>query len=229
MEDMKKERPILFNGEMVRAVLEGRKTQTRRIMKVQPDWKDARLSRIVDSTDSKTVNKLHWVVMKDQHTIDTQRSSNAYFTCPFGYVGDRLWVRETINAIYDCDSFYVADEERLVDVHPRGWDLWHKDNRQLPCRIIPSIHMPRWASRITLEITDIRVERLNDISEEDAAAEGCRPYWDKDNPIWHGNLELRPIKGASDAFRSLWESLNGEGSREANPWVWVVEFKRVEQ
>lgn len=209
---MTKERPILFNGEMVRAVLEGRKTQTRRIMKVQPDWKDARLSRIVDSTDRKIVNKLHWVVMKDQHTIDTQRSSNAYFTCPFGYVSDRLWVRETFSQWDDGSVFRASNPE--CD----GVTKW-----------TPSIHMPRWASRITLEITDIRVERLNDISEEDAAAEGCRPYWDKNNPIWDGKLELRPIKGASDAFQNLWESINGEGSWEANPWVWVIEFKRVEQ
>jgi hypothetical protein len=189
------ERPILFNGEMVRAILSGRKTQTRRIVKPQPpdmcEWDQA--SRTFVSKDAR------YGVLRP---------------CPYGTVGDRLWVRETWGLNSGNFSFlslrYFADDERrlipgktLLDVH----DYWGKR---------PSIHMPRWASRITLEITGVRVERLQDISEADAAAEGV-------------TLKEPELETYYSGFTSIWESINGPDSWLANPWVWVVEFRKVDQ
>lgn len=164
-------RPILFSGPMVRAVMEGRKTQTRRKMKTPPDCFENPLSVL--------------------------------FACPYGQVGDRLWVRESFAVCEDNNIFYKADGK------PDPWDGWDGVKWK------PSIHMPRQASRITLEITGIRVERLNDISEADAIAEGCQCA---------GVPASLTNRGA---FAKLWESINGFDSWSVNPWVWVVEFKVV--
>lgn len=138
--------------------------------------------------------------------------------CRHGQPGDRLWVRETWQHLHNegqkadefeqwqqnsIDCFYLADESS-------------PNNKPMSGRWRPSIHMPRWASRITLEITDVRVERLQDISNEDAVAEGIGTPCD-----------MR--YAALDAFKPLWESINGHDSWEANPWVWVIEFKRIPQ
>lgn len=135
--------------------------------------------------------------------------------CPYGQPGDRLWVRETWNGDR-MDLVYRATH----DGPPPG-GKWH-----------PSIFMPRWASRILLEITNVRVERLNDISEEDAINEGIIKDSDgffiaSDSPEAHHFLR-QPHLTAKGAFHTLWESINGPGSWESNPWVWVIEFKRVE-
>ena len=213
-----KDRPILFSGPMVRAILEGRKTQTRRIVKPQPELqlKSARWMRCAD----------------EQHALFTQHDGElcgqmaSTRKCPYGKPGDRLWVRETWAPFIRGDGGrgwvdlvrYRADgAERQVDDHE---DLDRISEKGYHWR--PSIHMPRWASRITLEVVGVRVERLQDISEEDAKAEGPQMdgrYWG-DNP---GCFDHRP------AFQSLWESINGLGSWNANPWVWVVEFKPVDQ
>jgi hypothetical protein len=186
------ERPILFNAEMVRAVLDGRKVQTRRVMKVQPHA-GVRNSPFVKSG------------IEDGHGKE--------LICPFGEVGDRLWVRETW-----AEAGGNAPELQLYRASYPAHVPSHYENVPPPesIRWRPSIHMPRWASRITLEITGVRVERLQSISEEDAKAEGvkteCSVMGDKH------------FLG----FRSLWKSICGDDIWQANPWVWVVEFKRAE-
>lgn len=196
-----RERPILFNADMVRAVLDGSKTQMRRIMRVQPD--EDGLAKVTNGP---------WV--------DT---SERFYSCPFGLKGDRLWVRETCQAVEHESGLdvvrYPADGNEIpVKSHPldagRWVDLYRYRGGE--GKIVPSIHMPRWASRITLEITGVRVERLQDISEQDAAAEGA-------------NTELSLIGDKHYlGYRSLWKSIYGADSWQANPWVWVIEFKRVE-
>jgi hypothetical protein len=169
-----KERPILFSTPMVRALLAGTKTQTRRIVKPQP----------VTSGDRDT------------------------FLCPYGQPGDLLWVRETH---YVASAGYRDGRDRVI---------WYRATEpEAPCSWTPSIHMPRWASRITLRITGVRVERLNDISNEDAAAEG-----------WPGPDEQNSIASAYPIawYSRLWEQINGRSSWERNPWVWVVSFERVQ-
>jgi len=185
-----KERPILFSGPMVRAILEGRKTQTRRVVKPQPGC---------DPRD-------------DEH-LDMGR-------CPYGQPGDRLWVREAWHTDERDLEYARAKHEDAMSDSPIYYRA-DPENDNAGCTWRPSIHMPRWASRITLEITRVRVERLQEISEKDAIAEGADPYL---HPVHPGREGLRHV----DGFRSLWESINGPGSWDANPWVWVIEFKRVE-
>ncbi|ECC1584405.1 hypothetical protein FNH94_17485 [Salmonella enterica subsp. diarizonae] len=211
-----KERGMIFNGEMVRAILDGRKTQTRRPIK----WKQTRFTEVAERDDGSL-----WPWAED-----CERGGDIWFTCPFGEVGDRIWVRETFSCIGNEDGHPVdansnlcsrEDAQRIYRAsaiqNPGNYGLWTSpDGFDFEGSWTPSIHMPRWASRITLEITDVRVERLNNISECDAKAEGgpteCTLIGDKYFP----------------GFRSLWKSIYGEESWAANPWVWVIEFKRVE-
>ncbi|EOH5217626.1 TPA: hypothetical protein ACOWTZ_004830 [Klebsiella pneumoniae] len=209
------ERGMIFNAEMVRALLDGRKTQTRRPIK----WKQTRFTEIGEREDG---SKWLW-------SDDAEHACDFWHPCPFGAVGDRIWVRETFCTVDDTQYGggkwvdYRATP-KFEASHPAGWDCAPNDAEALKWR--PSIHMPRWASRILLEITDVRVERLNAISQEDAQAEGMeltgwRPtYSDPDS----GGEVLTPY----DNFAQLWESIYGEESWKANPWVWVIEFKRVE-
>ena len=190
---MTKEKPILFSTEMVRAILDGRKTQTRRTIK---EYIPA---------------KIEWIT---PHDLDNNKfgfytENEDSIVCKYGKIGDRLWVKETY-AVYGENSIipyeYKANFKETID---KFWK-WK-----------PSIFMPRKASRITLEIINIRVERLNDISEQDAIAEG----------VTINNLKfigLDESKINRIAYKLLWESINGQGSWEQNPWVWVIEFKRVE-
>ncbi|GKI82181.1 morphogenetic protein [Klebsiella variicola] len=227
------ERGMIFNAEMVRAILDGRKTQTRRIMKVQPESNQLGLLLITDSTKHSDIGKYHWA--ESNATGNHVRSK--LFSCPFGAVGDRIWVRETWSSdfanYYPNDRvWYAADNNRRLDIEVvdgvRGIYSPESDVH-VPFRWQPSIHMPRWASRILLEITDVRVERLNAISEEDATAEGVPPAGSL-LPDYPGTF-LTP-KGdfatAKVAFQRLWESIYGEESWKANGWVWVISFKRVE-
>lgn len=190
-----KERPILFSGPMIRALLAGTKTQTRRAVKPQAAILTDEMARALGVRPP------------------AQRNAPV-IQCPHGQPGDRLWVRETY-APYDGQAmaerdttmlFYRADDETKHDTDGR----WR-----------PSVHMPRWASRILLEVTGVRVERLQDISEADAQAEGWtrRPEVSTD-PQVHSDA-------ARDWFMDLWESINGPDSWAANPWVWVVEFRRI--
>ncbi|WP_200782950.1 hypothetical protein [Klebsiella variicola] len=227
-----KERGMIFNAEMVRALLSGRKTQTRRIMKVQPESNQLGLLLITDSTKRSDIGKYHWA--ESNATGNHVRSK--LFSCPFGAVGDRIWVRETWSSdfanYYPNDRvWYAADNNRRLDIEVvdgvRGIYSPESDVH-VPFRWQPSIHMPRWASRILLEITDVRVERLNAISEKDARAEGiidggCLNCGEPE-PCGCAN----PEPDATDAFAYLWQSIYGQESWNANPWVWVIEFERVE-
>ncbi|QIC87544.1 hypothetical protein F0336_14275 [Serratia liquefaciens] len=233
-----KERPLIFNGEMVRAILDGRKTQTRRVMKVQPECPDLGIRYILESTNSNDIGKYFWS-QSDACGINKPRSKP--FPCPFGQVGDRLWVREAYQGplfnfdqmetyLEDTSKFerpefceYRADGGRTPEYYDADDNLRHGWK--------PSIHMPRWASRILLEITAVRVERLNDISEADAINEGIdadslAESQDNYDCIADHNMTGRPT--AKGHFSDLWQSIYGEESWAANPWVWVIEFKRVE-
>jgi hypothetical protein len=228
-----RERPIIFNVDMVRAVLDGRKTQTRRIMRVQPDSAGFESRFIIDSTKRSEIGKWCWA--EPGVFVNPRRS--ALFPCPFGEIGDRLWVRETWMAdaprdgtwgdveFYGCKGSplsMIPERYRTPEhcIHRAGW-VGHE-----MVGWTPSIHMPRWASRITLEITGVRVERLWDISEDDAKAEGCKfvPLRFKT-----GTREVEEMgHTAIFQFGTLWESIYGDENWQANPWVWVIEFKRVE-
>ncbi|HGY4928513.1 TPA: hypothetical protein ACNVCI_001248 [Citrobacter braakii] len=215
-----KERGIIFNGEMVRAILDGRKTQTRRIMAIQPEHSELGLRRVIDSKNGRDNGKYFW----SQSDARGLKMRSKVLGCPYGEVGDRIWVRETYQGpLFDYEHMesYLEDSSKFekpefcvyrADGKPAP-EFYDADDN-LHCGWRPSIHMPRWASRITLEITDVRVERLRSMSQADARAEGVIAA--------SGPME------AGLAFRELWDSIYGEESWLANPWVWVIEFKRIE-
>lgn len=222
-----KERPILFSGEMVRAILDGRKTQTRRIVKDAGELTDWG-AQIGDWTFEKMAEE--FAVLKRLGRDDEGAAMRcALIKCPYGVPGDRLWVRENLvicseGIEYEADRSLGFDLTSLDDNHP-AVDLWnrkaHEDGPDVHPTKIPSIHMPRWASRINLEITNVRVERLQDISEADAKAEGVA-----DIPIAELPKALQQATwSACQSFQRLWDHINGErASWESNPWVWVIEF-----
>ncbi|MEI6018464.1 hypothetical protein U5T60_22155 [Klebsiella quasipneumoniae subsp. quasipneumoniae] len=226
------ERGMIFNGEMVRALLSGRKTQTRRIMKVQPKpsksrpgdfwFSSKKLESMVHVSDLAPGNS----PIADYHLFIQEHC------CPFGAVGDRIWVREAFRvhsrATDVATLVYKASERNSWTEQTHRVPVAVCNKPATPEKWTPSLHMPRWASRILLEITDVRVERLNAISEEDARAEGiidggCLNCGEPE-PCGCAN----PDPDATDAFAYLWQSIYGEESWKANPWVWVIEFKRVE-
>jgi hypothetical protein len=206
MPDIVKERPILFSAPMVRAILDGSKAQTRRIAK-GVIARHARTGEALSELDS----------------------AGPRVSCPYGRPGDRLWVRETFVQGFDQDP--VTGVPMWVD--SEGNDLpkktWYRASDQIgwcdddgwetnvPWK--PSIHMPRAASRMDLLIKSVRVERLQDISEADALAEGITYDQLPDNP--------HDLQRAQTWYRGLWEQINGAGSWEANPWVWVIDFERI--
>ncbi|MGP2911158.1 hypothetical protein ACTVKE_14735 [Serratia marcescens] len=208
-----KERPVILNSEMVRAILDGRKTQTRRVIAVQPESNQFGLLRISDSTKHSDIGKYHWA--ESNATGTHQRS--ALFSCPFGQVGDRLWVRETFMDLTGTgieattgkfEGFaYRADT-------PAG-SYGDEVRKEYGLKWAPSLHMPRKACRILLEITAVRVERLNDISDGDAISEGC------------SISDMKSGDCVADVFARLWSSIYGVDSWNANPWVWVIEFRRM--
>ncbi|MBK4945603.1 hypothetical protein GZ053_08125 [Klebsiella pneumoniae] len=235
-----KERGMIFNGEMVRAILDGRKTQTRRIMKLQPKpsksrpgdfwFSSKKLESMVHVSDLAPGNS----PIADYHLFIQEHC------CPFGAVGDRIWVRETWgvvsheldedgriqpwtpdrpataihempfgNGYYSGHAIYASDGDFTW-----GDDDGYEDGRSC---WKPSIHMPRAASRILLEITDVRVERLQSITLGDICKEvGCGLY------------DFRPATYGFQVWEELWKSIYGAENWQANPWVWVIEFKRVE-
>lgn len=197
-----KERPILFNAPMVRAILDGRKTQTRRVVKRPKGLASGDLSLAFAGKMFGVTPGLH-VPMPDG---SVQRLRNKWdWPEP-----SRLWVRETW-AFDEEDNrvLYRADDNEET----KEWDQARAESGLSKYRWRPSIHMPRVASRVTLEIVSVRVERLQDISEADAIAEGVG-----------GDVTVTPCF-AVERYRALWESINGPGSWDANPWAWVVEFK----
>jgi len=213
-----KERPILFSGPMVRAILTGEKTQTRRVVKQLRgmDPADVRLAR----TQGGYPDGVRPVWECDYCEPDIFSTP-----CPYGQPGDRLWVRETWQSVPygphrdwpgcpDTRPHGVCESNRATVV------IWRADG-EMPGPEIwrPSIFMPRWASRLTLEIAGVRVERLQAISEDDAWAEGFpdpegrnREYADRAR-YW---------------FKTLWGEINGKESWDANPWVWVIEFRKID-
>lgn len=214
-----KERPILFSAPMVRAILEDRKTVTRRAVKVQPCSKADIGSYGIG-----------------QPFIRNPNVSKANPACPYGQPGDRLWVREAFGL--QIRHYGGGTGEHIVyrATNPDAIYCKSAEGHEYPVKWKPSIHMPRHSSRILLEITAVHVERLQDISEEQAKAEGIvgvafRP--DDGWPICTGYM-VGPDDGksqlqttAAGAFAGLWSSINGQENWDANPWVWVVEFKRV--
>lgn len=218
-----KERPILFSAPMVRAILDRRKTQTRRVAK---------------RTDSGRVKAVG--SPKNYHIEDPA----ATLACPYGQPGDRLWVRETFFEMIDGNTVRPFDPPRYAY---RATDLGEfilmdgdgapEVNRDgsLKSPWIPSIHMPRRASRIILEIDSVRLEWLHSISEEDAIAEGVELAYPTTEATWYRDY-LRPesdvhtgglMPSAAESFETLWESINGSESWDANPLVWVVNFRRI--
>jgi hypothetical protein len=247
-----KERPILFSGSMVRAILSGVKFQTRRVVKPQTEWVEP--ETVWQQADGHSGPG--WYA----HNEDYPEEGSLFYRCPYGQPGGRLWVKETwrIGAWRENDGSlaidYLASEPAKTpwitvpedaenyhgsSIFEKYWiqstddcieselstdddGRYHWEPGQSPCRKRPSIYMPRWASRINLEIIDVRVERLQDISEKDAIAEGVT--WFSSGAVECPGMPETPV----DAYRSLWEKINGPGSWEKNPWVWCISFKRTE-
>ena len=209
---MIKERPILFSGAMVRAILEGRKAVTRRVVK------PARLE-LLDAA----------ALAGECMPLGSDRQDWGYIAdlCPYGKPGDQLWVRET------C---FINGPGKGSEVIYKSDPLPNWEGEETDIRWRPSIHMPRWASRIQLEITAVRVERLQDGEGETAfesryLAEGIHRIHHGDGDYYHHGAQSEPGPGnwgdPFDAWRELWQSINGPESWNANPWVWVVEFRRI--
>jgi hypothetical protein len=212
-----KERPILFSTPMIQAILEGRKTQTRRVVKLPKEVDPNHFDKASSPIGTGEFTIVHWPY--DHYELVTIK-------CPYGQVGDVLWVRETWAAVgcigghpYEHIYQYKAD---FPNGNWSGGADWCFEGWK------PSIHMPYAACRLKLEITNIRVERLQDISDEDAMSEGVGEHE-------IGCPELRELDGYPkckcgdlsyvDSFQKLWQSINGPESWDNNPWVWVVEFK----
>lgn len=213
-----KERGMLFSAPMVRSILDGSKTQTRRAL-------NARSLALLEAAAK--VGECY--ALGSMEAIHENDMACYVQFCPYGQPGDRLWVRETHNRhggmlTYRADGDWIADYHRDQPDQPRiQWK--------------PSLFMRREDSRILLEITEVRVELLQDISEDDAYAEGvetdvfdqtvgCRDYSKPDGFFieWPG---CTPDRAARESYRTLWDQINGDGSWAANPWVWAVSFKRV--
>ena len=208
------ERPILFNGAMVCAILDGRKTQTRRVCKPA---EAASLSDVVGIQDPRDFGQSPLEVRGSGWFGDEE--GDVQFRSPYGRPGDRLWVKETHRPIFGQTCGLIN-----VDYRADPQEKWERmrDHLGLP-RWTPSIHMRREYSRILLDVVSVRVERLQAISEEDAAAEG----WTK-NPQVSTDPAVH-VDAARDWYADLWERINGVGSWTANPWVWVVEFQACDQ
>lgn len=236
-----KERGMIFNSEMVRAILDGRKTQTRRIIKSPAKNMQATGQKVIDYREpgDKWYGE-HVFSMRTQSGTWCDYTQEQFLAkCPFGAKGDRLWVRES--TAEDCAgsvSFarYSADNAMVREKGNCLATWWYSRPK------CPSIHMPRWASRITLEITDIRVERLTSISEKDALAEGIENFTcpccngDPDysttqfDPVTLGAVDEIPCHACDSnrhKFFTLWDSIYGEYEHCFDKWVWVIEFKRV--
>jgi len=214
--------PILFSTEMVQAILDGRKTMTRRILKPEPylPFKKSKIDFV----------KGFGFCVRHQISKNPDRfECTSKIKCPYGQVGDILWVRETFNSDYSFKNskgkpvapgiLYKATTENL----PSKSDKWK-----------PSLFMPKEACRIFLKINNIRVERLHDISEEDAISEGIEKYgpFGEFKGSKHpngGSMRFRAYSKSTRAFQDLWETINSEESWKSNPWVWVIEFERIDK
>ncbi|EMK0102617.1 hypothetical protein V8I16_002935 [Klebsiella pneumoniae] len=213
------ERGMIFNGEMVRAILDGRKTQTRRIIK--------------DCTvGSDQISKFIQIEKKFIGCYPEDVPELIRECCPYGVPGDRIWVREAFRvhsrATAVATLVYKASERNSWTEQTHRVPVAVCNKPATPEKWTPSLHMPRWASRILLEITDVRVERLNAINEHDAQAEGVAKlrggFWKHYQPGW-----TQHQLSARGSFVTLWKSIYGDESWNSNPWVWVIKFKRIEE
>jgi hypothetical protein len=266
------DKPILFSAPMVRAILSGAKTQTRRIVTNRNSRGNRRASELLlddrrthaDPGPSPAGNP-GWYLHAPVNAPEVERRrkwqpgsedpSIVERLYPWVFAGDRLWVRETWKfADWTEDGYpyigYRDGARSLRERIPEEWgerlegiwahlsaeDNYRIDQRAADRRMRSPIHMPRWASRITLEITEVRVERLQDISENDAIAEGCidaasiQTIAGRRNPLAAPDMvgtDRKVHQDALAAYRALWERINGAGSWDANPWVWVLSFKRT--
>ncbi len=214
-----KETPLLFKTEMILALLGGTKTQTRRLMKPQPD----------STWPHSDGGEPYWHI----GGCRLSTSSNP-LVCPFGKPGDRIWAKEThqlVRPTIVCGGSVSAVElwpGRMPKAHPgQDWMMWTaagSDETSLPIRdrLVkkwrPSIFMPRWASRISLEITEVRAQRLQDITPDEASAEGI---------AYPDHVDVRRVERCPlvDGYAALWDSINGKGAWDLNPWVWCLSFK----
>lgn len=217
-----KARPILFSGAMVRALLEGRKTQTRRIVKPSP-------ADIVTMIGADNLPNGEFGLVLDAECL---RVIQKTVRCPYGVPGDLLWAREAWTSV-PTSAYRMSEgvqqtvnsgDPDMAAIYAAGWD------RSIP-KWRPSIHMPRWANRLTLTVENVRAERLQDISEADALAEGISEFPDgyhwQPNQGWPGEpagqKSARLVgQTARQAYFGLWEAINGRASLDANPWVWAV-------
>lgn len=223
-----RERPILFSGTMTRAILDGSKTQTRRV--VNPS------GRIVEMKWSPLHPErgLRVTVRTGPRSTHTGPIGDHLDACPYGQPGDRLWAKETWRVVSGAESEIgyraTASWQRFHgEADPAWWRRWEKKSwsKDLARMTwVPSIYMPRWASRITLEVTSVRVERLHEITEADARAEGMAAKACADCAPTATNCP--ECLSAREAFSLLWGGINGTDSWVSNPWVWVVSFKRIE-
>lgn len=205
-----KERPILFSGPMVKALLAGTKTQTRRVMKPEPDFFTSDGAPARSTRDDRKLGRLGHLI-----------------ACPYGVSGDRLWVREngwqpkepTLRELREgADTWpkYQYDADGLDEGDSEQFKAWGWKRR-------PSIHMPRWACRLVLEVTGVRVERLQEIGENDCYEEGVeRPSGTR------LGSDVTARDNACSKYRTIWLGINGPNSWGDNPWVWVIGFRRVE-
>lgn len=227
------ERPILFSGPMVRAILEGRKTQTRRVVSLPRNMEPLNEEgdfEIDDAFDDRGT-RMDWPYAASKKT-----GCMTAIECPYGSPGDTLWVRETLGVTWQGDCEYMADRKEVSD--PRAHALCERYGDRYhfsEVRKVPSIFMPRWASRFSLLVKRVRVERVQDISEADARAEGIvaarvasgRAFGLRDS---YGLAGEPFATSARCAFEDLWDTINGKRAPwSSNPWVWVVEFKRVKE
>jgi hypothetical protein len=220
-----KARPILMSGPMVRALLEGRKTQTRRIVKPQP------------AIDGGWEGPPEWALFWMENADGLSPEELARL-CPYGQPGDLLWVREAIVQSYpstmgqsgEYTSHWGMGAKYTADGAAPGCDSVGNHFRSRP-----SIHMPRWASRLTLELTEVRVERLQHISEADAIAEGIEPVFTGSGERcgWmnyeHKGDGVGYCMNPVDSYASLWRHINGPDSWQANPWVWCIAFRIIQR
>lgn len=241
-----RERPILFSGSMVRAILDGRKTQTRRVVKLPHN-------NPLGTWEPTTFGGPNGGRTADGRAVPLRGGiwhtrTGDCLASPYGAPGDRLWVRETWNPrivhscfdmACDCETVWVDYQAGGEGKHFYGDDIpdeWYMPQAAVKGRPVPSLHMPRWASRILLEITDVRVERLQAGEGETSfesryLAEGVNRIHHGDGDYYYSAFRDEPHPknwvDPFDAFGELWDSINGAGAWDANPWVWVVQFRRV--
>lgn len=234
--------PILFSTPMVQAVLDGRKIITRRTKGLEyfnkvPDLfkttnKRIETCRFWDGAKEKCPNPI-----KTEYIINSSDGHENKVQCPYGQPGDILWVRETFISGFKCDGgVFDTDEDgeyiSFIKYRADGESFdWYDGNSDFPCEKIPwkpSIHMPKTACRLFLKVKSVRVERLQDVSEDDAKSEGVEYKYDEEIGYTYKHY-LKPKFGPSpiQSFETLWRSINGEKSWKDNPWVWVIEFERV--